>query len=262
MNQIGLKFVPKERERQHSMGKKSPLPTGERVSFLTTKEIFDGMFRRSIEIVDANPFDGLTPSNVDSLFWRVNLKKKKKKNFEPLFFLRTSLLLQPWQQSVFSVYVEQFYARSNRTNIRHKEDESNETIQMRPRYVMSNPGSPSNNRTTNSTGSVSPVWWISPRRSLNRVSTDHSIINPTIVPILPMKIDWTDDFWIRVRYASPNYRHIRKSTTLVLGRYENRLYSDRPTFDWLASNSGAQLELLELNDSTMCNVSRSLRMHW
>jgi hypothetical protein len=36
--------------------------TGESVSFLTTNEIFDGIFRRSIEILDANPLDGLTPS--------------------------------------------------------------------------------------------------------------------------------------------------------------------------------------------------------
>ena len=36
--------------------------TGESVSFLTTKEIFDGIFRRSIEIVDAIPLVGLTPS--------------------------------------------------------------------------------------------------------------------------------------------------------------------------------------------------------
>jgi hypothetical protein len=32
--------------------------TGESVSFLTTNEIFDGIFRRSIEILDADPFDG------------------------------------------------------------------------------------------------------------------------------------------------------------------------------------------------------------
>ena len=40
--------------------------TGERVSVLTTKEIFDGRFRRSIEMADAMPFDddddGLMPS--------------------------------------------------------------------------------------------------------------------------------------------------------------------------------------------------------
>lgn len=66
--------------------------TGESVSFLTTNEIFDGIFRRSIEIVDANPFDGLTPSYIVNLFWRVNFKKKKKKDKgKNLFFL----LLQP-----------------------------------------------------------------------------------------------------------------------------------------------------------------------
>lgn len=122
---------------------------------------------------------------------------------------------RPWQRSAFSVCVQRFCVRSNRTDIRRREVESSGMNRTKLRFSTLDLEWPLNSRTTNSIGFVSLVSCICQLDCSNELWVDRSIRRLTRWTNLPKTIDSTNEFWILVRFDEQRYHHIHKSTKLV-----------------------------------------------